>query len=141
MAINELLVKLDSLGFKTVAYADEVAVAVTGMHLETLSQRLEETLKIISSWSVTCGLSVNPGKTELVLFTNKYKIPQFPLPRLNGEVLTLSVSAKYLGVIFDRKLSWSLNIISRSSKAIRALYVCRKAIGLHWGINPGNSFH
>ncbi|XP_065359422.1 uncharacterized protein LOC135953441 [Calliphora vicina] len=139
LAINMLLMKLDSMMCKTVAYADDVAVAVSGKHLDTLSQCLQTSLSTLSQWSTASGLGVNPGKTELVLFSRRYKIPPFPLPRLNGVELKLSDSAKYLGIILDSKLSWSLNIHARASKAAVAIYACRRAIGSTWGISPRNA--
>jgi len=39
-------------------------------------------LKILSEWTIANGLGVNPSKTELVLFTNRYKIPQLNPPIL-----------------------------------------------------------
>ena len=136
LTINSLLMRLDSLGYRTIAYADDVAVAVSGIDLNTLSQRLENALNVLSTWSNRNGLGVNPSKTELVLFSGKYKIPPFSLPKLNGVSLALSDSAKYLGLILDRKLSWNLNVRARASKALMAIYVCKKAIGLKWGMNP-----
>ena len=66
-------------------------------------------LSALSSWS-TCGLSVNPLKTELVLFTKRYKIDKFIPPKLNGFRLKTAESAKYLDIILDRKLSWTMNM-------------------------------
>ena len=59
---------MDSYGFKTIAYAYDVAVVISGIHLDMLSQRMQATLKVIGSWSINSGLSANPSKTELELF-------------------------------------------------------------------------
>ncbi|KAH8338612.1 hypothetical protein KR074_001173, partial [Drosophila pseudoananassae] len=50
--------------------------------------------------------------------------------------LSLSDSAKYLGIMLDRKLDWKSNIMDRANKATIALYTCRKAISLKWGMSP-----
>jgi len=78
------------------------------------------------------GLGVNPSKTELVLFTNRYKIPQLNPPILNNCNLSFSDHARYLGLV----LKWGLNNQARTKKATIALYSCKIAIGLRWGMSP-----
>jgi len=55
-------------------------------------------LKILSEWTIANGLGVNPSKTELVLLTNRYKIPQLYPRILNNFNLSVSDHATYLGV-------------------------------------------
>jgi len=61
----------------------------------------------VTRWTAVCGLEVNPEKTELVIFTREYKIPNLTLPKLHQTRLTLINQAKYLGVILDKKLHWT----------------------------------
>jgi len=103
-----------------VAFADDVVLLVIGPFLDTISNLMEGALIKLSDWAKSCGLGVNPTKTELMLFTKKTKILNFNLPRLNGQRLKLSHKAKYLGVILDPKLSWKLNIEERVRKACTA---------------------
>jgi len=44
--------------------------------------------------------------------------------------------AKYLGVILDKKLLWTDNILDRTRKAAIDLFACKKAIGRKWGSPP-----
>jgi len=97
---------------------------------------METALSILSRWTAVCGLGVNPEKIELVLFTRKYKIPNQILPKLHQTRLALSNQAKYLGVILDKKLLWTDNILDRTRKAAIALFACKKAIGRKWGFSP-----
>ena len=138
--INTLLKAMEMTCCKTVAYADDVAVVATGKDLNILSEILESALNLLAKWCQGCGLGVNPTKTELVLFTRRYRIPKFNTPRINGVSLSLSNEAKYLGLILDSKLNWNLNTNNRTTKAVNALYCCKKAIGLNWGLNPRNAY-
>jgi len=97
---------------------------------------LETALSTLSRWTAGCGLGVNPEKTELVLFTRKYKVPILVPPKLHQTRLTFSNQAKYLGVILDKKLLWTDNILDRTRKAAIALFACKKAIGRKWGFSP-----
>jgi len=93
-------------------------------------------LKILSEWTIANGLGVNPSKTKLVLFTNRYKIPQLNPPILNNCNLFFRDHARYLGLVLDKRLKWGLNNQERTKKATIALYSCKKSIGLRWGMSP-----
>lgn len=136
IVINNLLLELEGKGFKVIAYADDVAILVTGKFPITLKERMQVALDIMEKWANECGLGINPQKTELVLFTRRYRIPIFDPPILRGTRLVFNEQAKFLGVILDRKLSWKPNIAERVKKATIALYSCKTAIGKTWGINP-----
>jgi len=71
------------------------------------------------------------AKTELVIFTRNYKIP-----KLHQTCLTLSNQTKYLGVILDKKLHWTDNILERTRKAAIALFARKKDMGRKWGFSP-----
>jgi len=116
-----------------VAYADGVFILLQGKFPQTLCNLMETALSTLSRWTAVCGLGVNPEKTELVLLTRKYKVPKLVLPKLHQTRLILSNQAKYLGVILDKKLHWTNNILDRTRKAAIALFACKKALGRKWG--------
>lgn len=136
MVISRILRKLRNKGVRIVAYADDVAVLVTGKDLQTISDLMKAYLREITEWAEENGLGVNPEKTVLVLFTRRYKIPSFRPPKVRGQTLTLSQEAKYLGVILDAKLSWKRNVEERMKKGVNAFYICRKMFGRKWGLQP-----
>jgi len=70
-------------------------------------------------WTIKNGLGVNPSKTDLVLLTNRYKIPRLNPPILN----------RYLGLVLDKRLIWGLNYQERTKKGTIALYSYKKVIG------------
>jgi len=53
-------------------------------------------ISTLSRWTADCGLGVNLEKTQLVLFTRKYKIPNITLPKLHKSRLTISNQTKYI---------------------------------------------
>jgi len=85
-----------------VAYADDIAIIFNGKYLPTLCDLMTAKLKILLEWTIENGLEVYPSKTELVLFTNRYKNP----PNLNNCNLSFSDYAKYLGLVLDKPLKW-----------------------------------
>ena len=136
MVVNDLLIELETQGCRVTAYADDVVLMVKGKFLNTVYELTEGYLNVVSRWANRSGLAVNPSKTELVLFTRRYKIPNVPLPSFGGSLLQPAEKVKYLGLILDRKLSWRPNIEERVKKASVALYCCKGAIGKRWGLSP-----
>ena len=55
---------------------------------------------------------------------------------MNGTTITPTYHIKYLGVIFDLKLSWSLHLEAVISKGQRALFICQRMVGSTWGLKP-----
>jgi len=119
-----------------VAYADNVVIQLQGKFPQTLCSLMETALSTLSRWTADCGLRVKPEKNELVVFTRKYKISSLTLTKLQQTLLTLSNQAKYLGVILNKKLHWTDNILDRTRKAAIALFACKKATGRKWGFSP-----
>lgn len=136
LVINDLIRKLESMGVSVTAYADDAVITTKGKDLNTLSELIENAMSVICDWAKENGLGINPEKTELVLFTRKYKIETFRLPMIGDTQLKLSDRAKFLGIILDSKLNWKLNVDERIKKAYNALYACNKVIGKKWGLRP-----
>ncbi len=134
--VNKLLIELKRRGFEVVAYADDVAIRISGKFPDTLKELMQNALNVMVNWAHSCGLEINAQKTELVLFTRKRVVPVMDPPSINGISLAFSEEAKFLGVILDRKLNWKSNITERVRKATVALYSCKNAIGKTWGLNP-----
>lgn len=68
-------------------------------------------------------MSVNPAKTELVIFSRKHKILMPRVLRLEGHALEPLDKIKDLGVILDRKLFWKVKL-SRSVQKHGPLFGC-----------------
>jgi len=136
LVMNRLLLNLHAQGFRATAYADDLVIVISGSCIHAVRDLTKTALDNVRSWTEQVGLSVNPQKTELVLFTRKYKIPTFEPIRLGDATLEIKTKAKYLGIILDSKLSWKENIEERVKKASCALYACKRMLGKTWGLSP-----
>jgi len=121
IAVNKLLRILEGGGCKEVAYVDDVVIIFNGKY-PTLCDLMTAKLTILSEWTIENGLGVNPSKTELVLFTNRYKMPQLNPHILNNCNLSFSDHAIYLGLVLDKRPKWGLNNQKRTKKATISIY-------------------
>lgn len=96
MVIDDLLRKLNQVGYNAEGFVNDIVILIIGKFEETLSQVMKSALRIVEKWCADNGLSINPQKTKLVLFTNKRKIRKLNLPKLNGIQLTLADHVKFL---------------------------------------------
>ena len=104
------------------------------MHLDALMGVMQQTLKVVDTWCQTTGLSVNPGKTDVVIFTKRYKwsITRTLVPK--RQRLEISKRVKYLGVILDNKLTGKEHFENKCHMFITTLWLCRRAIESNLGL-------
>lgn len=136
LIMDGLLKRLTDNRLYAQAYADDGLVLVTGQFLGVVCDRMQSACRIIEEWSEEVGLSINPEKTEMVLFTKKRDKKGFRPPRLFGKPLALSREVKYLGVVLDEKLTWRPQIDRIVTKTVASLWQLRKTIGKVWGLKP-----
>ena len=113
MVVDSLLNTLNDNGYFTQAYADDIAVVITGRYTDTLCDLMQNAITIIERWCLVKGLNINPDKSELVMFTNKRKLEDLQGPTLFRKQLRFTSQVKYLGIILDAKLNWSSHMASK----------------------------
>jgi hypothetical protein len=66
-----------------------------------------------------CNIKISEGKTQAIYFSSRLRVPEDIL-QLNGWNIPLVNKVKYLGVIFDRKMTWRLHIERTIARALGA---------------------
>ena len=99
-AVNSLLRGLKSSGNGAIAYANDIAIAASEICPQTLSDNLNSVLSTVMDWCRDFVLSINPSKPDTI-FTRRYKITTFTLPRICWIRLTLCP---------ETKLNWRANL-------------------------------
>jgi hypothetical protein len=84
------------------------------LHLYKLSEFLG--LTAVGSWCQRWNIKINEGKTQANYFSKRRRMPGDEL-QLNGRNIPFVNSVKYLGVIFDRRMTWRLHIEKIAPKA------------------------
>ena len=79
--------------------------------VKSINKQVNYDLKKLSNWLKANKISLNVGKTELVLFTSSKKQLDCDLKiKLNGKRLNETDSVKYLGIQIDKRLTWKQHI-------------------------------
>ena len=136
LVVDELLHQLSGQGYHPIGYADDILIIVRGQHLDALFGVMQQALGIVDTWCKKSGLSVNPNKTEVVVFTRRYKWRTTRTLKLGGQQLKINEQAKYLEFILDKKLAWNEHLENKCKKLTATLWLCRRAIGRNWDLKP-----
>jgi hypothetical protein len=116
--VDDLLWELNSNGYYTVGYADDIAILINGKFLQTVSEVLQTALCTAQKWCERTNPSINPNNTVIIPFTRKRNIKGLKEPILLSKTIQLSSKVKV------------------SNKAYKATWTCRVMFGKTWGLKP-----
>ncbi|KAL1489506.1 hypothetical protein ABEB36_014390 [Hypothenemus hampei] len=101
------------------AYADDLAVVVSGPTADGVEDLAEKTVRRVRARLTEMGLSLAISKTEVILLAARRVVRGVSL-QIGGEIIESSEFARYLGVYIDRgmKMSTHVNVLSKKCHAI-----------------------
>jgi exonuclease III/ribonuclease HI len=114
-------------------FADDSAIFKSGRNLKYISTHLQRHLNDIETWCDTWGIKLSTSKSVGVLFTNKLLVNIEPPLTLNGAPLKMATSVKFLGLIFDHKLTWLEHAQYIDKRCKTRLNFMRGISGTEWG--------
>lgn len=120
---------------KILQYADDIVLYITGKKLEEIKVKLEEASSSFIDICGTLKLVPSTEKTQLICYT-RHRITEPIQISFNGEYITNVNCIKYLGIWFDSKLSWNMEIKNISQKCFKSINLMRKMAGVSWGCHP-----
>jgi hypothetical protein len=66
LVVDDLIWGLNSNGYYTVGYADDIAILINGKLPNTVSEVLHTALHTVQQWCERTNLSINPNKTVII---------------------------------------------------------------------------
>lgn len=139
LVVDSLLDELHDHFFDVTCFADDVTISILGKHgSKTLYERMNIALKIVENWCAKTGLSVNPDKTQLMMFSkaNFDETKENCNAMFYGQKLKTYDSVKYLGITLDRKLTMKNHIDNLAERANKAFWAASIVGNSHWGAKP-----
>ena len=113
-------------------YADDLALWMRHKSIAVARKLMQTSLDQIGSWSKQWFLTINAAKTTYSIFTNAIKAQKATL-KINDCTLPAEPNPTYLGVTFDRRLTWCAQIDMVTKKARERTCMMRKLAGSSWG--------
>lgn len=121
-------------------FADDVTLVAEGLQHRRISRRLNEALEYVDNYYDTWHMKLNHNKTAATFFPldrKKRRVPVRPLT-FAGHNVEFSRELKYLGVIFDDRLSFKPHVISARKRIINATNSLRPMLGRNSKLNIAN---
>lgn len=131
--INDLLEELPK-GIHAALYADDLVLWATEEYATTATYRMQLALDKLTAWAQDWCITINREKSSATLFTLSTKQQPGRL-KMGDSPLRFEDQQTYLGVTFDRRLTWKHHVESAEAKARRKLSIMRKLAGTQWGAN------
>ena len=123
--INDLHLAIKSC--KIHHFADDTNLLHFNDSIKKLNKDINYDLKQLVHWLNANKISLNVGKTELVLFKPKKKKVDYDLKlKLNGKKLVQTSSVKYIGIKIDSNLNWKEQQNSIAIKINKATAILSK---------------
>ncbi|GFN96538.1 RNA-directed DNA polymerase from mobile element jockey [Plakobranchus ocellatus] len=113
-------------------FVDDFAIYTEGKHLQHLERTIQLCINNVQKWVSENGFRFSVSKTTCVHF-HRQRIYTEPALHLDGQPIPLKGEAKFLGVIFDQKLSFENHVKYLKNKCSKALNLLRVLGHTEWG--------
>ena len=114
-------------------YVDDFCICYRSKSMRTVERHLQQCLNKIENWALYNGFKFSKSKTQCVHFCQLRKLHDNPQLYLYGSLIPVVDEAKFLGVIFDRKLSFIPHIKYLKAKCLKALNLLKVLSHTSWG--------
>ncbi|GFR60787.1 RNA-directed DNA polymerase from mobile element jockey [Elysia marginata] len=113
-------------------YADDMAIWATEEYTGTAQARLQLALDALRMWTEKWLMKINPEKTTFTTFTLSTKSQTVHL-KIGDHQLREEQSPTYLGVTFDKRLTWKAQTDKCQERGILRTGLLRRLAGTQWG--------
>ena len=138
--INNIVNCLDSKTDGSL-YVDDFGICYRSKNMRTIERHLQQCINRIEDWAMNNGFRFSKSKTQCVHFCKLRRFHNDPTLYLYGSQIPVVVESKFLGVIFDRKLSFIPHIRYIKAKCLKALNLLRVLSNTSWGADRTTLLH
>jgi len=138
--INSIVKNL-SPGVKCSLYVDDFIICYRCKFRHIIKRHLQHSLNKLQNWADTNGFKFSQSKTACVHLCHLRKTHPEPLLLLNGTPVPVVEQTKFLGIIFDKKLSFLPHLQYLRQKCMKALNLLRVVASTTWGSDEKTPLH
>ena len=114
-------------------YVDDFCICYRSKSMATIERQLQQNLNKIENWATSNGFKFSKSKTQCVHFCQLRKQHDDPVLHLYGSPIPVVEESKFLGILFDRKLSFIPHIKYLKAKCLKALNLLKVLSHTSWG--------
>lgn len=114
-------------------YVDDIQISISSSNLALIERQLQIAINKLSKWADENGFRFSLEKTTCVMFSRRRGLSLDPSLSLNGHDIAVQSAHKFLGVIFDRRLTFLDHLRSVKQKCQKALNILKVLSHKSWG--------
>ncbi|GBN92942.1 putative RNA-directed DNA polymerase from transposon BS [Araneus ventricosus] len=114
-------------------YVDDLYVSCAGEDMNVIQRQVQTAINNIQTWSVKNGFTFSTTKTAGVHFCRKRKLHLDPEIQLDGHKISFVNEIRFLGIVFDKKLTFLPHIKTLRKRCEQALNILRVLSSTSWG--------
>jgi len=149
LSVTLFIIKIDSVAklippdsrFLASLYIDDLQISYSHPDIAVVGHKLQETLDSVAMWATRNGFKFSTMKTKAVHFC---KIPGHhlaPSLKMNNNDIPYVNTMKFLGMIWDVKLTWQPHITKLKATCNRAMGILRSLAATEWGADQVTLMH
>jgi len=124
----------ESLNIENMLFADDSAVFKSGKNLKFIVEQMQKHLTKIQQWCDEWGFKLSASKSVAVVFSfKKVPIDITNVLKIGTKSIKVEKSVKFLGIIFDNRLTWKPHIEYLINKCKNRLQLMQVLCGNKWG--------
>ena len=142
LKINSIVSTI-SPGVECSLYVDDFLICYRSKYVHIIERHLQRCLNKLQEWADTNGFKFSESKTVCVHFCRLRKQHADPTLTLtlNGKQIPVVEETKFLGLVFDRKLTFVPHLRYLRTKCLKALNLLRVVAHTSWGGDQQTLLH
>ena len=114
-------------------YVDDFGIFYKSKNRENIEFRLQRCLNKVETWATENGFKFSKTKTQCVHFCQLRGLHPDPVLNIYGSPIPVVEEAKFLGLLFDKKLSSIPHIKALKAKCLKTLDILKVLSNTNWG--------
>ncbi|GFW75959.1 putative RNA-directed DNA polymerase from transposon X-element [Trichonephila clavipes] len=119
--------------YRLLFYVDDLQVSCEGSDMRMIERQLQTAVNNILKWCDTNGHSISASKSCCVHFCRKRGIHPDPEIRIRDVQIPVVPDVRFLGVIFDRRLTFLPHILHLRKRCEKSLNLLKVLSNTSWG--------
>ena len=114
-------------------FVDDLSISFAASRMTVAERKLQLTVNKIVGWAENQGFKISATKTTILHFCHIRGVHPDPDLYLYGRRIPCVEEARFLGLIFDKKLSWLPHLKNIKTKCLEALNILKVVSNTNWG--------
>lgn len=120
-------------GILSSLYVDDLHIGLNSSDLQTMAGRLQACIDDVVRWADANGFTFSTAKTTAIHFNYSPRLFIPPDIHLYNKPIPYTETTKFLGLIWDTKLSWKPHVAYVKMKCNKVINFLRSVATHHWG--------